>query len=82
MSTFRHSRPFASIRGLLKQSDGPLTQDLVQKPGNFGLGKIPARLAPTSTVTSVCGYCATGCQLKLHLFQKRKTTFHSKVNPT
>ena len=51
----------------LKQHTGPLTRDLVQEPGNFGLGKVPSRLKPTSTVTSICGYCATGCQLKLHL---------------
>ncbi|RYD45525.1 MAG: nitrate reductase, partial [Verrucomicrobiaceae bacterium] len=52
---------------LLKQHTGPLTRDLVQEPGHFGLGKVPARLMPASTVTSICGYCATGCQLKLHL---------------
>ncbi|MEX1115712.1 MAG: molybdopterin-dependent oxidoreductase [Akkermansiaceae bacterium] len=51
----------------LKQHTGPLTRDLVQEPGNFGLGNIPSRLKPSSTVTSICGYCATGCQLKLHL---------------
>ncbi len=51
----------------LKQHTGPLTRDLVQEPGHFGLGKIPSRLAPSSTTTSICGYCATGCQLKLHL---------------
>lgn len=52
---------------LLKQSTGPLTADLVQEPGHFGLGKVPSRLRPHSTTTSICGYCATGCQLKLHL---------------
>ncbi len=51
----------------LKQHTGPLTRDLVQEPGHFGLGKIPSRLKPSSTVTSICGYCATGCQLKIHL---------------
>ncbi|MBC7980282.1 MAG: molybdopterin-dependent oxidoreductase [Armatimonadetes bacterium] len=51
----------------LKSHTGPLTRDLVQEPGNFGLGKIPSRLKPASTTTSICGYCATGCQLKLHL---------------
>lgn len=51
----------------LKQKTGPLTRDLVQEPGNFGLGKIPSRLKPSATATSICGYCATGCQLKLHL---------------
>ena len=51
----------------LKQHSGPLTRDLVQEPGNFGLGKIPSRLLPKSTASSICGYCATGCQLKIHL---------------
>jgi anaerobic selenocysteine-containing dehydrogenase len=55
------------IKSLLKQHDGPLTRDLVQSPGRFGLGIIPARLKPASTVSSICGYCATGCQLKIHL---------------
>lgn len=52
---------------LLKQHDGPLTRDLVLAPGDFGLGKVPARLKPAAAVTSICGYCATGCQLKIHL---------------
>jgi anaerobic selenocysteine-containing dehydrogenase len=55
------------LKRLLKQHDGPLTRDLVQEPGTFGLGKIPSRLKPHSTVSSICGFCATGCQLKLHL---------------
>jgi anaerobic selenocysteine-containing dehydrogenase len=55
------------LRSFLKNHDGPLTRDLVQAPGRFGLGKVPSRLMPASTVTSICGYCATGCQLKIHL---------------
>jgi anaerobic selenocysteine-containing dehydrogenase len=55
------------LQTLLKQHTGPLTRDLVLEPGSFGLGKIPSRLKPVSTVTSICGYCATGCQLKIHL---------------
>ncbi len=55
------------LKALLKNHTGPLTRDLVQEPGNFGLGKIPSRLKPVATTTSICGYCATGCQLKLHL---------------
>ena len=51
----------------LKSQTGPLTKELVQEPGSFGLGKIPSRLKPVSTANSICGYCATGCQLKLHL---------------
>jgi anaerobic selenocysteine-containing dehydrogenase len=52
---------------LLRQTSGPLTRDLVQEPGDFGLGNIPSRLKPRGAVTSICGYCATGCQLKIHL---------------
>lgn len=55
------------LHSLLKQHDGPLTRDLVQTPGHFGLGQVPARLKPDSTTVSICGYCATGCQLKIHL---------------
>jgi len=55
------------ISRFLKQQTGPLTRDLVQEPGQFGLGKVPSRLKPVSTTTSICGYCATGCQLKIHL---------------
>jgi len=55
------------LQRLLKQHTGPFTRDLVLEPGQFGLGQVPSRLKPVSTVTSICGYCATGCQLKLHL---------------
>ena len=55
------------LKKILKQHTGPLTRDLVQEPGRFGLGKIPSRLKPASTTTSICGFCATGCQLKIHL---------------
>ena len=51
----------------LRAWDGTLTQDLVQHPGDFGLGKVPARLAPDNTTTIVCGYCSTGCGLNVHL---------------
>lgn len=51
----------------LRRFQGPLTEQLVQEPGKFGLGQIPARLAPTATTSTVCGYCATGCSLKVHL---------------
>ncbi|WP_265595000.1 nitrate reductase [Haloferula sp. BvORR071] len=57
----------AAISKFLKQHSGPLTADLVLEPGNFGLGKVPKRLMPAGTTTSICGFCATGCQLKLHL---------------
>lgn len=46
---------------------GPQTRDLVLNPAAFGLGKVPERLAPSATADSICGYCATGCSLKVHL---------------
>lgn len=52
---------------ILREWNGPLTKDLVLNPGGFGLGKVPERLKPTSTVDTVCGFCATGCSLKVHL---------------
>ncbi|SPE50277.1 Molybdopterin oxidoreductase [Verrucomicrobia bacterium] len=51
----------------LRQWTGPLTQDLVLKPGDFGLGQVPARLKPDATATTVCGFCSTGCGLNVHL---------------
>jgi assimilatory nitrate reductase catalytic subunit len=51
----------------LRRMDGPLTADLVQHPGEFGLGHVPARLAPDATTSMVCGFCSTGCGLTIHL---------------
>src|SRR5437660_6134084 len=62
-----------SVRGapnensLFRQWTGPLTQDLTLHPGDFGLGKVPARLRPDATTRSVCGFCSTGCSLDVHL---------------
>jgi assimilatory nitrate reductase catalytic subunit len=44
-----------------------MTSELVQRPGEFGLGRVPARFAPAATTSSVCGFCSTGCGLKIHL---------------
>ena len=52
---------------LLRQWHGPLTEDLVLHPGDFGLGLVPSRLKPDATLRSVCGFCSTGCSLDLHL---------------
>ncbi|MEW4529203.1 nitrate reductase [Maioricimonas sp. JC845] len=56
-----------TVRNLLHQKQGPLTRELLLEPGGFGLGKIPARSRPTDTTDMVCGYCSTGCSLKIHL---------------
>ena len=52
---------------ILRAHDGPLTRDLLQKPAAFGLGRVPERLLPDQTTTMVCGFCSTGCALKVHL---------------
>lgn len=52
---------------LLREWTGPQTQDLVLNPGGFGLGKVPERARPSSTTHSICGYCATGCSLQIHM---------------
>jgi anaerobic selenocysteine-containing dehydrogenase len=51
----------------LRRWQGPLTADLTLRPGDFGLGKVPARLRPDSTTNIVCGFCSTGCGLNIHL---------------
>jgi len=56
-----------ALDDLLRARNGPMTADLVQRPADFGLGRLPARLQPAGTTTSVCGFCSTGCGLKIHL---------------
>jgi hypothetical protein len=41
------------VDSLIRQWDGELTQDLVLHPGEFGLGKVPARLKPDDTTDMV-----------------------------
>jgi len=46
---------------------GIKTDELVRTPGGFGLGQVPESLKPNATTTMVCGFCATGCGLSIHL---------------
>lgn len=46
---------------------GPMTADMVLHPADFGLQRVPSRLKPASTTSAVCGFCSTGCSLKIHL---------------
>ena len=41
--------------------------DIVLHPADYGLSRGPARLKPAATTSSVCGFCRTGCALKIHL---------------
>ncbi|MBL8993852.1 MAG: nitrate reductase [Spirochaetia bacterium] len=60
-----------NLFGRLRKWEGPLTKDLLLRPGDFGLGKIPAKFKPDSTTTMVCGFCSTGCGLNVHLKEGR-----------
>ncbi len=51
----------------LRSWNGPLTEELIRHPGEFGLGQVPAHIKPDATTTTVCGYCSTGCGLNVHL---------------
>lgn len=51
----------------LRAHDGVLTDRLVQDPASHGLGRLPKTVKPDSTVNSICGFCGTGCSLKVHL---------------
>lgn len=59
--------PEHAASSLLRQWQGPLTEQLVREPGNFGLGQVPAMKQPDATTSMVCGYCSTGCSLNIHL---------------
>ena len=52
---------------LLRARGGPLTSDLLLRPGEFGLGQMPARRMPEATTEMVCGYCSTGCAMEIGL---------------
>jgi anaerobic selenocysteine-containing dehydrogenase len=56
-----------ALKNLLRAHQGPMTEELVLHPGDFGLGRVPARLKPKGTVVSTCGFCSTGCSLKIHV---------------
>jgi assimilatory nitrate reductase catalytic subunit len=55
----------------IRAFDGVLTERLVQDPAAHGLGRLPHAVKPDASVNSVCGFCATGCSLKVHLQQGR-----------
>jgi ferredoxin-nitrate reductase len=68
------------IEDLLHARQGPMTSELVLRPGEFGLGRIPARLKPAATTDMVCGFCSTGCSLKIHL-NERGQAINLTTNP-
>ncbi|HLP01795.1 MAG TPA: nitrate reductase [Opitutaceae bacterium] len=55
----------ALLENLLRARTGMMTRELAHAPSE--LGNLPARLTPVATARSICGYCSTGCSLKIHL---------------
>lgn len=51
----------------LRARHGALTDELARVRGGFGLGQVPARLAPDAVSSLICGYCSTGCSLDVHV---------------
>jgi assimilatory nitrate reductase catalytic subunit len=52
---------------LLQARNGKMTRELLLNPGDHGLGMTPESLQAETTTTAACGYCATGCGLRLHV---------------
>jgi len=65
--TCREESQSFKLPSMLQRHDGAMTRELVLHPGEHGLGMTHASLAAETTSTAVCGFCATGCGLRLHL---------------
>ncbi len=52
---------------ILQRRDGEMTRELQLHPGEHGLGMTHDSLRADATTRAVCGYCSTGCGLKVHL---------------
>ena len=55
------------LDSLLHSRTGIMTRELVQTPSRYRIGMLPERLNPSRVVQSTCGFCSTGCSLKVHL---------------
>lgn len=68
-SVLPKSRTLFDLSSWLLRRDGEMTRQLLLHPGVHGLGMTHPSLAADRTTTAVCGYCSTGCGLRLHLRQ-------------
>lgn len=62
-----HSKLAKVVMPILNRQEGKMTRELLLKPGRYGLGMTPGSLEVDAVTTAVCGYCATGCGLRIHL---------------
>lgn len=67
MSTFVERLAELPLLSLIHQREGKLTRELLLQPAGHGLGQLPSSRIPDATTNMVCGYCSTGCGLKVHL---------------
>lgn len=51
----------------LHEKKGKLSSELILRPGHFGLGIVPKKKKPDRTTNMICGFCSTGCSLKVHI---------------
>jgi len=58
------------LDALLHSRDGSMTAELRQKATRHRMGMLPERLAPAASVRSTCGFCSTGCALRIHLDER------------
>ncbi|MGB7344948.1 MAG: nitrate reductase [Pirellulaceae bacterium] len=52
---------------LLQARTGKMTRELLLQPGEHGLGMTPEPMKADQTTTATCGYCSTGCGLRMHV---------------
>ncbi len=62
-----NSRRTFQLPQLLQHRDGKMTRELLLHPGEHGLGMTHDSMLADTTTTAACGYCATGCGLRLHV---------------
>ncbi|MCC6234934.1 MAG: nitrate reductase [Verrucomicrobiales bacterium] len=56
---------------LLLRRDGPMTRELARRRVDPIPSQIPERLVPDAVLDAVCGYCSTGCNLRIHTREGR-----------
>lgn len=57
----------SKLSEILQRRDGAMTRELLLEPSAHGLGMLHGSLHADSTTTAVCGYCSTGCGLRVHM---------------
>ena len=56
-----------ALDGVFHYRKGWMTEELRREKISPHMPQVPSRLKPDGAITSICGYCSTGCSLKVHL---------------